>query len=114
MSSSEPNNSGALDPSSLAPRILQVVQGDGTFDEPAVQAYMHSSGVESTGIDYTVVAIMGPQSSGKSTLLNALVCCRVVVVGGGVDLVAVQEALQPHRSHCMQWGCHGTHERGLP
>ncbi|KAL6774184.1 hypothetical protein ACKKBG_A24075 [Auxenochlorella protothecoides x Auxenochlorella symbiontica] len=72
MSSSEPNNSGALDPSSLAPRILQVVQGDGTFDEPAVQAYMHSSGVESTGIDYTVVAIMGPQSSGKSTLLNAL------------------------------------------
>lgn len=53
--------------------ILQVVNGDGDFNTSGVVDFVHQTGVEASGVDYTVVAIMGPQSSGKSTLLNHLV-----------------------------------------
>ena len=53
--------------------ILQVVNGDGEFNTSGVAEFVHETGVESAGVGYTVVAIMGPQSSGKSTLLNNLV-----------------------------------------
>ena len=56
--------------------ILQVVNGDGEFNADGVTDFIHTSGVETAGVDYTVVAIMGPQSSGKSTLLNNLVRTR--------------------------------------
>lgn len=52
--------------------ILQVVSGDGSFNIQGVDAFVKETGVESSGVGYTVVAIMGPQSSGKSTLLNHL------------------------------------------
>ena len=53
--------------------ILQVVNGDGEFNTSGVGEFVRETGVESAGVAYTVVAIMGPQSSGKSTLLNNLV-----------------------------------------
>lgn len=53
--------------------ILQVVDGEGDFNTSGVVNFVHETGVEASGVDYTVVAIMGPQSSGKSTLLNHLV-----------------------------------------
>ena len=53
--------------------ILQVVNGDGEYNASGVTSFVLETGVESAGVDYTVVAIMGPQSSGKSTLLNNLV-----------------------------------------
>lgn len=52
--------------------ILQVVDGEGDFNTSGVVNFVHETGVEASGVDYTVVAIMGPQSSGKSTLLNHL------------------------------------------
>ena len=53
--------------------VLQVVDGEGDFNTSGVTEYMHDQGIEASGVNYTVVAIMGPQSSGKSTLLNHLV-----------------------------------------
>lgn len=74
---------GGLHPTSVGPRILQVVDQDGEFDESQVQSYMQDVGMEGAGPDYNVVSIMGPQSSGKSTLLNAL------ALKGGVVLAAL-------------------------
>ena len=53
--------------------ILQVVDAEGEFNNPGVSELVKAAGVEGAGVAYTVVAIMGPQSSGKSTLLNHLV-----------------------------------------
>lgn len=52
--------------------ITQVVSATGEFETGGVMEFVKASGVESSGVDYTVVAIMGPQSSGKSTLLNTV------------------------------------------
>lgn len=54
-------------------QVLQVVSGDGQFNTGGVEQFVKDTGVEGAGVGYTVVAIMGPQSSGKSTLLNNLV-----------------------------------------
>lgn len=51
----------------------QVIDGDGSFHEDELAAFIRSSGLASKGVDYQVVAIMGPQSSGKSTLMNNVV-----------------------------------------
>ena len=59
--------------------ILQVVDGDGDFNTSGVVGFVHETGVEASGVDYTVVAIMGPQSSGKSTLLNHLVSLLSII-----------------------------------
>lgn len=53
--------------------ILQVVSGDGSFNTSGVEQFVKATGVETAGVGYSIVAIMGPQSSGKSTLLNHLV-----------------------------------------
>ncbi|KAL4442065.1 hypothetical protein ABPG77_011326 [Micractinium sp. CCAP 211/92] len=52
--------------------ILQVVSGDGSFNTSGVEQFVKATGVETAGVGYSIVAIMGPQSSGKSTLLNHL------------------------------------------
>lgn len=53
--------------------VLQVVSGEGAFNTDGLQTFVRDSGVEGSGVGYTIVAITGPQSSGKSTLLNHLV-----------------------------------------
>ena len=52
---------------------LQVVTGEGAFNSENVKAFMRDHHLEAAGVDYSVVAITGPQSSGKSTLMNTLV-----------------------------------------
>jgi len=51
---------------------VQVVDKDGLFNAAGVEDFVQASGVAAAGGAYQMVAIMGPQSSGKSTLLNNL------------------------------------------
>ncbi len=53
--------------------ICQVITGDGQFDTASVQQFVEENALAACKTNYQVVAIMGPQSSGKSTLLNNLV-----------------------------------------
>ena len=53
--------------------ILQVVNGEGEFNEEAVNAFIKQHNINDVGVGYQIVAITGPQSSGKSTLMNTLV-----------------------------------------
>lgn len=52
--------------------VHQVVSADGAFDE-TFEDYVRSNGLHESGADYQIIAITGPQSSGKSTLMNKLV-----------------------------------------
>ena len=54
-------------------QVLQVVSGDGDFNEADVQRFVSAAHIDTAGVDYQTIAITGPQSSGKSTLMNALV-----------------------------------------
>lgn len=60
------------------PHILQVVNGDGEFNEDGVQSFIKMHSVSDAGVGYQVIAITGPQSSGKSTLMNAVVSVDAV------------------------------------
>lgn len=51
----------------------QVIDGDGVFQEQQLDEFVHQHGVIDARTSYQVVAIMGPQSSGKSTLMNFVV-----------------------------------------
>lgn len=53
-------------------QVLQVVTGDGEFNEADVRKFVSAAHIDTAGVDYQTVAITGPQSSGKSTLMNAL------------------------------------------
>ena len=53
--------------------VLQVVDDDGNYQEQAVQTFLRNQQLDAAGINYQIIAIMGPQSSGKSTLMNAVV-----------------------------------------
>jgi hypothetical protein len=53
--------------------ILQVVNGEGDFNEEGVNEFVKRHNINDVGVGYQVVAITGPQSSGKSTLMNAVV-----------------------------------------
>ena len=55
----------------------QLVTGDGHVSEQ-LEGFVEEAGVCDWGSAYQVVAIMGPQSSGKSTLLNHLFGTRFV------------------------------------
>jgi len=55
--------------------ILQVVNGDGEFNDEGVNKFIEQHNIRDVGVGYQVIAITGPQSSGKSTLMNALVSC---------------------------------------
>lgn len=50
----------------------QLIDGDGVFNLTGLDNFIKTSNMANTGLSYAVVAIMGPQSSGKSTLLNHL------------------------------------------
>eukprot|EP00955_Chlamydomonas_euryale_P035238 350048-Chlamydomonas_euryale.AAC.10 len=58
---------------------LQVIDGDGEFRSREVEVFMSQPRLANGRQDYQVVAIMGPQSSGKSTLLNYVVSWRAQV-----------------------------------
>ncbi|KAF8071092.1 RHD3 [Scenedesmus sp. PABB004] len=66
-----------------APDCCQVIDGEGNFQEAALEAFVAANGVVNARTNYQVVAIMGPQSSGKSTLMNHLVRRRAPRAGGG-------------------------------
>ncbi|KAK7349247.1 hypothetical protein VNO77_06459 [Canavalia gladiata] len=50
----------------------QLIDGDGTFNVSGLESFMKEVKLAECGLSYAVVSIMGPQSSGKSTLLNHL------------------------------------------
>lgn len=50
----------------------QLIDGDGTFNATGMEYFIKEIGLGECGLSYAVVSIMGPQSSGKSTLLNHL------------------------------------------
>ncbi|OVA12385.1 RHD3/Sey1 [Macleaya cordata] len=50
----------------------QLIDGDGEFNVTGLENFMKTAKIAECGLSYAVVAIMGPQSSGKSTLLNHL------------------------------------------
>ncbi|CAN6440659.1 unnamed protein product [Victoria cruziana] len=51
---------------------IQLVDGDGVFNIHGINDFMKAVNFGERGLSYAVVSIMGPQSSGKSTLLNNL------------------------------------------
>uniref|UniRef100_A0A0E0MPE0 GB1/RHD3-type G domain-containing protein n=1 Tax=Oryza punctata TaxID=4537 RepID=A0A0E0MPE0_ORYPU len=55
-----------------AAEAVQLIDGEGEFAGDSAERFMASAGVAGCGLSYAVVSIMGPQSSGKSTLLNQL------------------------------------------
>eukprot|EP00892_Ulva_mutabilis_P007514 jgi/Ulvmu1/5134/UM021_0151.1 len=51
---------------------IQVISASGVYEPHNVDAFLERNDLSGAGVSYTTVAIMGPQSSGKSTLLNAV------------------------------------------
>ncbi|XP_047266124.1 protein ROOT HAIR DEFECTIVE 3 isoform X1 [Capsicum annuum] len=49
-----------------------LIDGDGVFNVAGIENFMREVKLAECGLSYAVVSIMGPQSSGKSTLLNHL------------------------------------------
>ncbi|KAI4381038.1 hypothetical protein MLD38_007156 [Melastoma candidum] len=50
----------------------QLIDGDGMFNLDGLERFIKEVQLRECGLSYAVVSIMGPQSSGKSTLLNNL------------------------------------------
>ncbi|XXG68016.1 hypothetical protein AAC387_Pa06g1216 [Persea americana] len=50
----------------------QLIDRDGVFNASGLDNFVKTVKLAQCGLNYTVVSIMGPQSSGKSTLLNHL------------------------------------------
>ncbi|KAJ0971357.1 hypothetical protein J5N97_019316 [Dioscorea zingiberensis] len=50
----------------------QLIDGDGEFNKSGLADFVKAVRLAECGLSYAVVSIMGPQSSGKSTLLNHL------------------------------------------
>ncbi|XP_020596643.1 protein ROOT HAIR DEFECTIVE 3-like isoform X2 [Phalaenopsis equestris] len=50
----------------------QLIDGDGVFSVSGIEEFAKAVKLSECGLSYAVVSIMGPQSSGKSTLLNHL------------------------------------------
>lgn len=51
---------------------VQLIDGQGVFNESGLDSFVRTVKLAECGLSYAVVSIMGPQSSGKSTLLNHL------------------------------------------
>ncbi|KAG5000672.1 hypothetical protein JHK87_021744 [Glycine soja] len=56
----------------IANLAMKLIDGDGTFNVSGLESFMKEVKLAECGLSYAVVSIMGPQSSGKSTLLNNL------------------------------------------
>lgn len=56
-----------------SPHCCQVIDSEGVFQEDGLNRFVQQNGVIDARTNYQVVAIMGPQSSGKSTLMNHVV-----------------------------------------
>ena len=56
--------------SSAKKNMMQLIDENGRLDEDACESFLHESGAIEWNRNYGVISIMGPQSSGKSTLLN--------------------------------------------
>lgn len=54
------------------PCSTQLIDGDGNFNVAGIEHFMKEVKLAECGLSYAIVSIMGPQSSGKSTLLNHL------------------------------------------
>lgn len=52
--------------------VVQLVSEDGAFNE-GFEDFVQRNRIHQAGTDYQIVAITGPQSSGKSTLMNTVV-----------------------------------------
>ncbi|KAH9611043.1 hypothetical protein KSS87_006919 [Heliosperma pusillum] len=50
----------------------QLIDGDGEFNVTGIDKFLKGVKLAECGLSYAIVSIMGPQSSGKSTLLNNL------------------------------------------
>lgn len=59
--------------------MMQVVDYEESFD-PRLETFLKRTQMSNLGFDYHVVAIMGPQSSGKSTLMNMLFGTRFLTM----------------------------------
>lgn len=57
----------------MGTEVVQVVSQDGDFEQNDVDQYLRDQQLDTAGINYQIVAVTGPQSSGKSTLMNILV-----------------------------------------
>ncbi|KMZ73350.1 putative Protein SEY1 [Zostera marina] len=55
---------------------IQLIDGDGVFNISDLANLAETVKLAECGLSYAVVSIMGPQSSGKSTLLNHLFHCN--------------------------------------
>lgn len=51
---------------------VQLIDGNGEFNVDGLENFVRTTKLNHCGLSYAVVAIMGPQSSGKSTLMNHL------------------------------------------
>ncbi|KAI4354117.1 hypothetical protein L6164_003016 [Bauhinia variegata] len=51
---------------------FQLIDGNGNFNDQGLKDFAREANLLQCGRSYAIVAIMGPQSSGKSTLLNHL------------------------------------------
>ncbi|KAF9671828.1 hypothetical protein SADUNF_Sadunf12G0089600 [Salix dunnii] len=49
---------------------MQLIDGNGNFNVEGLKDFMTTTGFAHCGLSYAIVAIIGPQSSGKSTLMN--------------------------------------------
>lgn len=61
-----------LDREASPPRPVQLIHEDGCLDRRTAERHFAQSGLASAGLSYRIVGIVGPQSSGKSSLLNSL------------------------------------------
>ena len=76
---------------STATESQHLIDGDGRYFAAALLMAIASCGQHAAGAVYQTIAIMGPQSSGKSTLMNALVSfCEQEVFGA--DDVRIERA----------------------
>ena len=58
------------DPKESATQALQIVDFDANYSTEHTNAFIKNSGI--TGCDYLTLAIIGCQSTGKSTMMNML------------------------------------------
>lgn len=77
--------------------IIQVVDEDGNFNDELAD-FVRGGNVGNTGTEYQIVAITGPQSSGKSTLMNVVVSSDDQMMTSWIDLTLILQS-QPLHAH---------------